>query len=111
MIIIVIMRFGAFERAMKKNAFTFREAALVAQTDSPETLRLNLHRWVKKGELVRLRREVYAFPRRMPSLPESISALYSPAYISLESALNRHGLLPDVPFEITLVTPRPTRSF
>ncbi|OGR89434.1 MAG: hypothetical protein A2992_03425 [Elusimicrobia bacterium RIFCSPLOWO2_01_FULL_59_12] len=96
---------------MKKAAFTFREAQLVAQPRSPAGLRLSLHRWVKSGDLLRIRREVYAFPHRSCPLPERIKTLYSPAYISLESVLNQHGLLPDVPFETTLVTPRPTRSF
>src|SRR5439155_14670844 len=104
------MRFKAFERAMKKTAFTFAEARLVAREGSAAGLRLNLHRWVKAGDLIRIRREVYAFPDRNCTLAEMVAVLYPPAYISLESALNQHGLLPDVPFETTLVTPRPTRS-
>jgi hypothetical protein len=86
------MRFQAFERAMTKAVFTYREAALVAHPDQPEGLRLNLHRWVKKGDLM-------------------LSALYPPAYVSLESALHQQGFLPDVPFETTGVTPRATRIF
>ena len=105
------MRLRDFERAMAKACFTWEEARVVAHQDAPAALRLNLHRWVKAGELVRLRRGVYAFPRRSLSLPEVVSAIYPPAYVSLESALHQHGLLPDVPFETTLVTPRATRTF
>jgi len=105
------VRFRAFEQAMKKDVFTFREAALVGHREPLAALRLNLHRWVKNGYLLRLRREVYAFPRRPLPAPALISALYPPAYISLESALNQQGFLPDVPFETTLVTPRATRTF
>jgi hypothetical protein len=96
---------------MAKPCFSWEEARVLAHADSPEALRLNLHRWAKAGDLVRLRRGVYAFPHRPPSLPEVIAVLYPPAYISLESALQQHGLLPDVPFETTLVTPRATRMF
>jgi hypothetical protein len=105
------MRFRDFDRAMKKGAFTLAEAAVVAAADRPAAIKLQLHRWAKAGDLVRIRREVYAFPGRSSSLPEMIHLLYPPAYVSLESALNHHGILPDVPFETTLVTPRATRSF
>ncbi|MBI3292048.1 MAG: hypothetical protein HYZ73_04480 [Elusimicrobia bacterium] len=111
MIINRIMRFREFERRMPKPAFTFSEARVVAYTEPLRGLRLNLHRWVKRGDLRNIRRGVYAFPDRRCSLPEMIAVLYPPAYVSLESALNRHGLLPDVPFETTLVSPRPTHSF
>jgi len=105
------MRLKDFERGMKKSVFTLAEAALVAHGDSPAALRLNLHRWTKAGDLLGIRRGVYAFPHRPSSTPEMIGALYPPAYVSLESALSQAGLLPDVPFETTLITPRATRSF
>ncbi len=104
------MKYSAFEALMKKSAFSFREALLTTR-ENAQGLRLNLHRWVKAGHLQRIRREVYAFPGRHCSLPERILALYAPAYISMETALNQHGLVPDVPFETTLVTTRPPRSF
>ncbi|MFA5139072.1 MAG: hypothetical protein WC728_07555 [Elusimicrobiota bacterium] len=105
------MRFSLFQKKMLKGAFTFAEARIVAHEDSPEALRLNIHRWVKKGGLLRIRRGVFAFPDRAYPLPEMVSALYPPAYVSLESALSQGGLLPDAAFETTLVTPRATRSF
>lgn len=105
------MRFGDFRRQMKKSVFTLTEADIIAHGDSPAMVRLNLHRWVRRGEIQRLRRGVYAFADRAGSLPELIRHLYSPSYISLESALNQHGILPDVPFATTLVTPRSTRTF
>ena len=111
MIINVIMKFGDFVKRMLKPVFTFAEAQMVAHEEPAAGLRLNLHRWAKKGTLIRLRREVYMFGDRASPLPLLISALYPPAYVSLETALNQHGLLPDVPFETTLVTPRATRSF
>ena len=105
------MRLRVFEKKMRRPVFTLAQAQIVAYEDSAQALRLALHRWAKKGEILRLRREVYAFPERLPSTPDLISVLYPPAYVSLESALNQHGLLPDVPFETTLATPRATRSF
>lgn len=37
--------------------------------------------------------------------------LYYPCYVSLEYALNLYGVIPDVPFSLTLVTTKPTRQF
>lgn len=108
---IINVKFTSFQRSMKKPVFTLAEAEMVAHASHPQGLRLNFHRWVRKGLLQRLRRGVYFFPERQPSLTATIEHLYPPAYISLESALNRHGILPDVPFETLLVTPRPTRRF
>jgi len=105
------MKFSAFQKEMKKPAFTFAEAQIVAHDQGREVLRLSLHRWASRGDLIRVRRGVYAFADRPVSLPETIDILYPPAYMSLESALNQHGLLPDVSFELTVVTTRPTRSF
>ena len=36
--------------------------------------------------------------------------IYSPSYISLESALNYYGILPQFPFTITSVTPRKKKT-
>lgn len=105
------MKLRCFQQKMPKAAFTFREAALVERESSLPGLRLRLHRWVKQGALLRIRREVYAFPERPVTLAEQIRALYFPAYVSLETALSLQGLLPDVPFENTLVTTRATRFF
>lgn len=105
------MNLPVFRRRMPQPAFTFAQAQIVAHEVGREALRLSLHRWAARGELVRVRRGVYAFPDRPIALPQMIQVLYPPAYISLESALNQHGMLPDVPFEMTLVTTRPTRAF
>ncbi|MBI4386492.1 MAG: hypothetical protein HY551_03850 [Elusimicrobia bacterium] len=105
------MRFLEFQSKMKKPVFTLAEARIVINDRPLPSLRLALHRWTENGNLISMRRGVYAFADRPCSMPEMLAALYPPAYISLESALNQLGLLPDVPFETTLVAPRPTRSF
>ncbi len=54
--------------------------------------------------LTRIRQGLYANPFSPPSVDEVAMALRSPAYISLESALARHGVLSRSPVTITLVT-------
>jgi predicted transcriptional regulator of viral defense system len=70
-----------------------------------------LSRWVEKKKLVRLRRELFLFPE--VKIDEMVLAnfIYRPSYISLESALNYYGIIPDVVQNVTSVSPVTTRTF
>lgn len=96
---------------MKKNIFSKEEAQIVAFDTPPSTLKLQLHQWMKGGDLVSLKRGLYAFSDSHVDKVEVARRLYSPCYISLEYALNLYGLTPDVPFSVTLITPKSTRKF
>jgi len=105
------MKYNEFRKKIPKGVFKQSEAKRVAWQTSPQTIKLQLHQWVKKGELIRLKRGIYAFADKNPSQDEVARTLYEPCYISLESALHYYGFLPDVPFSLTLVTPKTTRRF
>ena len=105
------MKFKEFKKKMQKGIFSVEEAKRVAWNDSAQTLNLQLHKWNTMGDLVRLKRGLYGFAEQIKDQVEIARALYTPAYISLESALHHHGILPDVTFGLSLVTPRGTRSF
>lgn len=105
------MQFKQFQKKMKKNIFSIEEARVVAFDTPPATLKLQLHQWVKAGDLISLKRGLYAFSDSSLDKGEVARRLYSPCYISIEYALNLYGLIPDVPFSITLVTPKITRKF
>lgn len=105
------MQFKQFRKKMKKNIFSKEEAQVVAFETPPTTLKLQLHQWVKAGDLISLKRGLYAFSDSSLDKGEVARRLYLPCYISLEYALNLYGLIPDVPFSITLVTPKITRKF
>lgn len=105
------MRLKDFQREMKNAVFTWPEARVVAFQTSPEVLRLQLYQWVKGGDLVRLKRGVYVLAETRPEMVAVAKALYGTCYISLEYALNHYGFLPDIPFAVTLVTPKATRKF
>lgn len=69
--------------------------------------RYNLTRWCRKGLLVMLRNEYYAFPefRQFPEASRYVANLiYSPSYISLHSALEFYGMIPEEVVQITSVT-------
>ncbi|MHB1136102.1 MAG: type IV toxin-antitoxin system AbiEi family antitoxin domain-containing protein [Coriobacteriia bacterium] len=67
-----------------------------------------LSRWVASGKLLQLRRGVYALPEayqgRRPHPFEVANLLERPSYVSLESALSYHGVIPEAVFVTTSVT-------
>lgn len=67
-----------------------------------------LSRWVKSGRLVQLRRGIYALSEEYRSRPphpfEIANLLVRPSYVSLESALAFHGLIPEAVFTTTSMT-------
>lgn len=67
-----------------------------------------LSRWVASGKLLQLRRSVYALPEvyqgRKPHPFEVANLLERPSYVSLESALSYHGVIPEAVFVTTSVT-------
>ena len=105
------MQFKEFRKAMKKSIFSREEAQIVAFDTAPDTLKLQLHQWVGSGELITLKRGLYAFADKQIDKVNIARYLYSPCYISLEYALSLYGLIPDVPFAMTMVTPKTTRKF
>ncbi len=79
------------------------------------SLKVQISRWVKSGKLIQLKRGLYvlAEPYRKMTLSEFYiaSALKSPSYISLEKALEYHGLIPEAVHVFTSVTTKRPESF
>jgi len=77
-----------------------------------EHVRPAVNRWVKNGKVVRLHKGLYALAepyRKTPLEPFVIAnELKSPSYISLQSALAYHGMIPEyVPQVTSITTARP----
>jgi len=70
---------------------------------------------VKKGELLRLKKGVYAFGKEYQTHPiDMISVaniLYAPSYVSFEYALSYYGLIPERVYEVTSATMRMKKEF
>lgn len=80
------------------------------KTEKP-TLRHQLSFWAKKGYLERIARDLYKLSDY--DLEDEFflsSKIYSPSYISLETALNSYGIIPDIPFSVTAVTFKKTKE-
>lgn len=76
--------------------------------------RNNLTRWCRKGLLVKLRNEHYAFPeyRQVPDFAQYVAnQIYKPSYISLQSALSIYGMIPEEVVQLTSVSTLKTARF
>lgn len=71
-----------------------------------------LHLWYQRGHVERIRRGLYKLADyEVQDVFSLAGLLYAPSYISLESALNAHGVIPDVPFRVTCVSMLKTKTF
>jgi len=93
------------------NEAVFSSALLLAGEVSAAQVRLQLSRWVKAGRLLQLRRGLYAlapvWQKAEPPHPFLIAnALQRGSYVSLQSALAFHGVIPEHVPVVTSVGPR-----
>lgn len=91
---------------------TFRGSLLLAGDRDPSDVRRQLSRWKASGKVVQLRRDVYVLAepwRRVEPHPFLIAnELHRPSYVSLQSALAYHGLIPEaVPVTTSVTLARP----
>ncbi|MBR6284343.1 MAG: hypothetical protein IKR25_08645 [Muribaculaceae bacterium] len=76
--------------------------------------RNNLTRWCRKGRLVKLRNQYYAFPeyQKVPDFSRYVAnRIYAPSYVSLHSALSFYGMIPEEVVQLTSVTTLKTAKF
>lgn len=94
------------------NLPVFRGSLLLSGDRDPADVRRQLARWQAAGKIVQLRRNVYALAqpwRRVEPHPFVIAnQLHAPSYVSLQSALSYHGMIPEaVPVTTSVTTGRP----
>jgi predicted transcriptional regulator of viral defense system len=90
----------------------FRGSLILSGDRDPADVRRQLARWEAAGKIVQLRRNVYALAepwRRVRPHPFVIAnQLHAPSYVSLQSALSYHGMIPEaVPVTTSVTTGRP----
>ena len=92
----------------------FETGLLLAGDVAPADVRRQLSRWTKTGRLYQLRRGLYAlappFQKVKPHPFLVANRLVPGSYVSLQSALAYHGLIPEVvPVTTSVTTLRPAR--
>ncbi|MFH0838465.1 MAG: hypothetical protein V1880_04345 [Patescibacteria group bacterium] len=81
---------------------------------APDFSRIQIDRWQKKGYLRKIRQGFYCLtgaPLNDSFLLYTANKIYSPSYISLETALKYYGLIPEEIFQITSVSTKKTTNF
>lgn len=105
------MKYIEFERAFKDfPVFSIKDI----EKRYPDYDNRRLVEWQHKGYLLKIKRGYYCFSERKNSesfLYFAANKIYSPSYISMESALAYYNLIPEGVFMTTSVTTKNTASY
>jgi len=98
------MRYSILKKKILTPIFYDYQATRLFPDESSNLVHMQLSRMVQRGDLIRIKRGIYAFPDR--SFDELFVAyvMYRPSYISLETALHHFGVIPETAQNITSVT-------
>lgn len=86
-----------------KGYFTLMDVKKISSL-SEESLRVAMSRLVKKGDIHRIFRGIYAIDIAEVDWENFACETYCPSYVSFESALATHNILSQKPVHITLAT-------
>jgi predicted transcriptional regulator of viral defense system len=95
---------------------TITDTELSTLLDGSKASRHNqLKRVLAKGELLHIRRGIYHLAKRYQRKPlnpyELAQKVYGPSYISFESALSYHGLIPEAVYSVSSACMKRSREF
>lgn len=92
------------------NLFTTAEFARIVAT-TPVSAQKFLERYTKKGVFARPKKGLYVYPGNRRNDMALANLIYAPSYVSFETALSHHHLIPETVFSVTSATTKPTREF
>ncbi len=78
---------------------------------SPEEIKYFLEKGIREGLFWRLKKGIYALKTDLPSEEKIANKIYQPSYLSFEYALAKYNILPEMVYQITSATTKPTRLF
>lgn len=76
----------------EKTVFSFKDIVLLWQTEATTATRVRLNYYVKMGELIRIRKGLYAKDKNYDRI-ELASRIFTPSYVSFETVLAKEGLI------------------
>ncbi|PWU21574.1 MAG: hypothetical protein C5B49_02460 [Bdellovibrio sp.] len=87
----------------------------VLLSGTPASRYNQIKRALANGKLIHLRRGLYQlakrYQRRPPNAFEVAQKIYGPSYVSFESALSHHGLIPEAVYGVTSACLKRSRTF
>lgn len=100
------------------NLFLFTKETLRQLERDNDRLDFNIKYWLKKGNIVAMKRGVYLLKekweretRKDDYLQYIANQLYQPSYLSGEYVMSKYGLLTEAVFGITSITTKTTKTF
>lgn len=73
-------------------------------------IKVQIKRLVDKKNLLRVTRGIYKLPNTSLDLEKTSTQIYSPSYVSFESALSKYGVINQGIYKITLATTRHSKK-
>jgi len=109
------MKFIELVRLFQYRPFLETAEVRLAFNEPPMQIQARLSRWVDEGKIVQLRRKRYLlaqeYHRQEASLGYISNFLYRPSYISLRTALEIYGLIPEAVKVQEAITTRKTAKW
>ncbi len=111
------MKFSSFFRTLETNRyyiFSLEDLLCFFPDEKKSNWKKLIYRWKKAGLIYTLKRGLYELTYPEDNfLPDLYVAnkLYSPSYVSLETALSNFSIIPEVSMAVTSITTKPTRRF
>lgn len=103
------------KRTIRLNQVREADLAFALRARSPNAIYLAASRLEKSGALIRLKNGLYVWSPEYRTQPIELFAvanhLYGPSYISFETALAWHGLIPERVYTIMSSNPKRTKRF
>lgn len=90
--------------------FTISDFKKLFAIEKDNTAYKAIERMAKKGIFQKLTKKRYFFALSSAADFELANFLYSPSYISLETALSFHSIITQFPYQITSITPKKTKT-
>lgn len=91
------MKYLELRNRLKENLFTALDIKKHFPEESESLLKIQLARFRARGLVTKIKRGLYCFDPGTVEEFELAGKLYQPSYVSLESALNYYGIIPDIP--------------
>ncbi|MEA3463994.1 MAG: hypothetical protein U9R14_02895 [Patescibacteria group bacterium] len=103
------MKYIELIKKIKDPIFSLQDLKLLNLQVYPYQLSM----WTKKGYLIKIKNGLYALSENNNTLRNEYIAfnLYQPSYVSLEWALSKYGLIPEMVYNCVSVTTKATRTF
>ena len=112
-----ILNWHIFRKKIKEKnmlIFTPHDVARIFNV-SPVAVRFFVYRNTRKGLLIRLKKSqkgsLYCLADEIPNQYLIANRIYEPSYISFDTALSYHNIIPESIYTISSSTPKPTREF